>query len=207
MHSEEQARQRFEELGAHIYTALRDGGLDAEPLLELAALLEEWDESTPTARELLDPATAPLISADLARLGESLLRDVNYIPTFALEPRLWTPLVQALEIVERDVRTSGISGTLRLATYDWDIRGHAWVEYQGLFHGNGIPPDTRDGVEDALAEVADTVQETIMELTWKVWPVCTSHDRGVYVRSERGTVVWWCTGDGGHTLAPVGQLP
>ncbi|WP_165974908.1 hypothetical protein [Nonomuraea deserti] len=50
MHSEEQAKQVEDALMGRIYTALRDGGLDAEPVLELASLLEEWGESTPATR-------------------------------------------------------------------------------------------------------------------------------------------------------------
>ncbi|MEV4550961.1 hypothetical protein [Nonomuraea wenchangensis] len=60
-----------------------------------------------------------MTTADLTRLGESLLRDSNFEPTFALEPRLWATLEQALEVVERDVRARGITSTLRLISHDW----------------------------------------------------------------------------------------
>ncbi|MBB6556017.1 hypothetical protein [Nonomuraea rubra] len=68
--------------------------------------------------------------------------DTNFEPSFALEPGLWAVLEHALEVVERDVRARGITGTLRLITPDWDDRGEAWVEFQGCYHGNGIPPST-----------------------------------------------------------------
>jgi hypothetical protein len=125
----------------------------------------------------------------------------------ALEPRLWATLEHALEVVERDVRTSGITGELRLVTHDWDSRGLAWVKFQGGYHGNGIEPIAGSSAQGALVDVADAVQETIMELIWKVWPVCATHDHGLHAGYEHGMAVWRCTGDGTHTVASVGELP
>ncbi|MGI5284631.1 hypothetical protein ACQEVF_15000 [Nonomuraea polychroma] len=207
VHSDEQANQDVDELTGRIYTALRDGGLEAEPVLELASLLEKWGESTPATRELLERPAAHLTTADLTRLSETLLGDINFEPTFAIEPRLWTTLEHALEVVKRDVRTGGITGTLRLISHDWDSRGLAWVEFQGGYHGNGISPILGSDPQGALAEVADAVQETIMELIWKVWPVCATHDLGLHAGWEHGTAVWRCTSNGAHTVAPVGELP
>ncbi|MEV1170890.1 hypothetical protein [Nonomuraea sp. NPDC049784] len=210
MHSEEQAKQVVGELSGRLHTVLRDGGLAAEPVLELACLLEEWGVSTPATRELLERPVARLTPADLTRLGESLLRDTGFEPTFALEPRMWDVLEQALKVVERDVRAAGITGTLRLVTQDWDDNGHAWVEFQGGYwsnHGTSIPPSAGSDVQGALACVADATQEVIMELIWKVWPVCTRHDRGLRPGLDRGIAVWRCTGDGTHTVAPIGELP
>ncbi|AQZ67229.1 hypothetical protein BKM31_42415 [[Actinomadura] parvosata subsp. kistnae] len=209
MHSEEQAKQLIDELTGHIYTALRDGGLDAEPVLELACSLEEWGVSTPATQELLERPAARLPPADLTRLGESLLRDTGFEPTFALEPRMWDVLEQALKVVERDVRAAEITGTLRLITHDRDDNGHAWVEFQGGYwsnHGTSIPPIAGGDVQGALACVADATQEVIMELTWKVWPVCATHDRGLRAELVHGIAVWRCTGDGTHTVAPIGEL-
>ncbi|MEU4513740.1 hypothetical protein AB0G05_29935 [Nonomuraea wenchangensis] len=207
MDFEEQAGRVVDELSDRIYTLLRDGGLDAEPVLELASSLEEWGISTPATQELLERPAAHLTTADLTRLGESLLRDTNFEPTFALEPRLWATLESALEVVERDVRARGITGTLRLVTHDWDKGGRAWVEFQGGYHGNGILPIMGSDPQTALGEVADAVQETIMELIWRVWPVCATHDLGLHAGGEHGIVVWRCAGDGTHTVAPVGELP
>ncbi|MEU6725963.1 hypothetical protein ABZ917_19865 [Nonomuraea wenchangensis] len=206
MHSEEQVEEVVDELQCRIYTALRDGGLETETVLELAFWLEEWGMTTPATQELLERPAAHLTTADLTRLGESLLRDTNFEPTFALEPRLWATLEHALEIVERDVRARGITGTLRLTTHDWDKGGHAWVVFEGGYHGNGILPIMGSDPQTALAQVADAVQETIMELTWRVWPVCATHDLGLHAGGENGIAVWRCAGDGTHTVAPVGEL-
>ncbi|MEU9890656.1 hypothetical protein [Sphaerisporangium sp. NPDC051011] len=62
--------QVVNELSGRIYTALRDGGLDAEPVVELACLLYEWGIRTPATRELLERPTAHLTAQDLTRLGE-----------------------------------------------------------------------------------------------------------------------------------------
>ncbi|MFG3440966.1 hypothetical protein ACGF0J_27260 [Nonomuraea sp. NPDC047897] len=207
MHSEEQLKQVEDELLGRIYRALRDGGLDAEPVLELASLLEEWGESTPTTLEIIERSGTHLTMADLTRLGESLLRDAHFEPSFALEPRLWTTLEHALEVVKRDVRAGGITVTLRLVTHDWDSRGRAWVDFQGGCHGNGIDPIAGSSAQGALGEVADAVQETIMGMILKVWPVCAMHNRGLHAGYEHQIAVWWCTGDGAHTVAPVGELP
>ncbi|GAA2307971.1 hypothetical protein GCM10010149_67490 [Nonomuraea roseoviolacea subsp. roseoviolacea] len=196
-----------DELTARVYTALRDGGLDAELLLELGCLLEEEGISTPATQELLERSPAQLTTADLTRLGESLLRDAGYKPSFAVEPRLWATLENALEVVERDVRTRGITGALRLIEHDWGNGGCAWVEFRGGYHGNGIDPMWGSNPQEALMEIADATQETIMELIWKVWPVCATHNRGLHAGFERGMAVWRCTGDGTHIVARVGELP
>ncbi|MEO3796643.1 hypothetical protein ABGB14_41145 [Nonomuraea sp. B10E15] len=65
MHSEEQAKRVVDQLRGRIYTALGDGGLDAEPVLELASLLEEWGMSTLATQELLERPAAHLTTADL----------------------------------------------------------------------------------------------------------------------------------------------
>ncbi|MGJ6968974.1 hypothetical protein ACSDR0_44465 [Streptosporangium sp. G11] len=111
------------------------------------------------------------------------------------------PLEEALKVVERDVRAAGISGTLRMILPDWDSMGLAWVEFQGICHGNGLGPGT-----EALGCVADATQDVVVEATWKMWPVCPVHDRGLSTEPEDGIAVWRCTGGGTHTVAPVGEL-
>ncbi|MEV4377889.1 hypothetical protein [Streptosporangium sp. NPDC049644] len=136
----ERTERIVDELSKRIYTALRDGGLEAEPLIELACLLAEWGASLPVTRELLERPTADLTAADLPRLGKALLDETGFRPTFALEPSLLVPLEQKLKIVERDVRTTGITGTLRMVVPDWDSMGGAWVEFQDICQGNSIGP-------------------------------------------------------------------
>lgn len=71
----------------------------------------------------------------------------------------------------------------------------------------------------ALASMADSVQEHLAEFERLVWPLCQRHRRGVHVRPHgaaadwagedgqfEGRPVWWCSGDGGHELAMIGEL-
>ncbi|MGJ6965841.1 hypothetical protein ACSDR0_28430 [Streptosporangium sp. G11] len=197
--------QAVDELSARIYTALRDGGLDAEPLVELACLTEEWDVSTAVTRELLERPAVELTAADLARLGKALLDDVGFGPTFALEPGLLVPLEEALKVVDRDVRAAGITGTLRMVLPDRDSMGLAWVEFQGIRHGNGLGPGGGDA-QGVLQYVADATQDVVVEATWKMWPACPVHDRGLRAELENEIAVWHCTSSGTHTVAPVGEL-
>ncbi|WP_405146925.1 hypothetical protein OG589_06000 [Sphaerisporangium sp. NBC_01403] len=211
----------IKELGGVIYTALRDDDLSADParrgeglgprpgdVIELACLLEEIGRSSPAVRELLERPTAELTPEDVARLGRRLLQEIHYQPSFDDEPGLWATLAQALLVVERDVRATGISGPLRLTVPDWDIGGHARVEFRNAFQGNGIPPGIGADDLDALVSVADATQEVVMEMIWAAWPTCPEHRLGLYAGSERGTAIWRCggTGTGMHTVAPVGRL-
>lgn len=196
--------QAVEELSVRVYTALRDGGLDAGSLVELARLMEEWDVPTSVTRELLEHPAAGLTDADLARLGKALLDEIGFGPTFALEPGLLVPLEEALKVVEHDVRAAGITGTLRMVLPDWDTMGMAWVEFQGICHGNGLGPG--GDAQWVLRYVADATQDVVVEATWKMWPTCPVHDRGLRAELEDGIAVWRCTGGGMHTVAPVGEL-
>jgi hypothetical protein len=58
MRSYENSQQVFDELSGQIYAALREGVLDAEPVVELARLLEEWGQHIPAVREVLERSTA-----------------------------------------------------------------------------------------------------------------------------------------------------
>ncbi|AWS40350.1 hypothetical protein [Streptosporangium sp. 'caverna'] len=198
----DELNQAVDELSVRIYTALRDGGLDAGPLVELACLMEEWGVSTAVTRELLQRPATELTAADLARLGEALLDGIGFGPTFALEPGLLVPLEEALKVVERDVRAAGIAGTLRMIVPDWDAMGMAWVEFEGICQGNGLRPGT-----GTFWSVADATQEVVMEVIWRTWPVCPVHDRGLHAEPEEGIAVWRCAGGGTHNVAPVGELP
>ncbi|GIH94131.1 hypothetical protein ACFFMN_25565 [Planobispora siamensis] len=200
----DELNRAVEELSVRIYKALRDGGLDAGPLVELACLMEERNVSTAVTRELLERPAAELTAADLARLGEALLGEIGFKPGFALEPGLLAPLEEALKIVERDVRATGITGTLRMVLPDWDTMGLARVEFEGICQGNGLGPG--GDVQEVLWSVADAAQEVVMEVIWKAWPVCPVHNRGLSAGLEDEIAVWRCTGGGTHTVAPVGEL-
>jgi len=84
--------------------------------------------------------------------------------------------------------------------------GNAYVEtwdgYTGT-SGGVYPADGADPVS-ALVAVAEDAQEALMEALWAVWPVCPVHRLGVHARDHEKAAVWWCAGDGGHAVAPIG---
>ncbi|MFH8772597.1 hypothetical protein [Streptomyces sp. NPDC017958] len=80
----------------------------------------------------------------------------------------------------------------------------------GESHGNPLWADP-DTAADALEAVAEAAQETVSELLWQAWPVCSVHDLGMHVRKVAGRPSWWCAGtkdpqDPPHIRAAVGEL-
>lgn len=61
------------------------------------------------------------------------------------------------------------------------------------------------GLEEATCEIADTVQDILLERSWKVWPTCTQHDAGLHPDFIDGGAVWLCRS--GRHYTPVGELP
>ncbi|MEV5796044.1 hypothetical protein [Streptomyces sp. NPDC052192] len=100
----------------------------------------------------------------------------------------------------------------------------------GRWHGNAVnrcdleedDPLEPDDAFTVLSVVADAAQETIVELLWQVWPICSAHKIGMHPRPEgttdgqsrseahaAGPPVWWCRGgrdDACHDVSLVGQL-
>ena len=68
---------------------------------------------------------------------------------------------------------------------------------------NGVGIMSFDPME-LLVEVADAVQEIIMDDSW-VWPECPQHDAGLHPELVEGQAMWGCR-VGGHTVARIGQL-
>ncbi|SNT37530.1 hypothetical protein SAMN05216276_103782 [Streptosporangium subroseum] len=198
----------FDQAARQVYLAHRDGEARVGPLVELAFAVYEGGGRGRATRELLERPSAELTSADLVRLGGSLLAEAGFEPGFDLEPTWWTTLEQALAVVERDVRTAGVTGDLRLVIPDWDTEfGQAWVEFRGGCHGQGIRPSFGSRFEGALEIVADAVQEVVMETIWTAWPVCPEHRLGMHVDCARGHAIWVCRASRSHTVALVGELP
>lgn len=74
------------------------------------------------------------------------------------------------------------------------------------FNGNYTSPSVFawDNPE-ALAEVADYLQEHVMEALWRTWPECPEHDFGLFPQVRQGEAVWWCRPQE-HAVAAVGHL-
>lgn len=60
------------------------------------------------------------------------------------------------------------------------------------------------GADQALLEVAATVQDLLTEAFWMVWPECPAHARGLL--AEAGSPPTWACRAGNHTLGVIGGL-
>lgn len=86
--------------------------------------------------------------------------------------------------------------------YDDDDYELLVVSYRGSF----LTP-VMDSLRypESTAEVADNLQDHIVEEIHAAWPVCPAHDRGLYAQVDRGDAVWYCR-SGGHAVSKIGEL-
>jgi hypothetical protein len=121
---------------------------------------------------------------------------------------------EALAAVNRDLAaTLPEQRPLRLTVYPEtaDLDEQVYVALSGgEAHGNPLLPN--ETAAEALTAVADAAQETVSELLWRAWPVCTLHDLGMHPRDVEGRPSWWCAGgprkgDPAHVRAAIGELP
>lgn len=74
---------------------------------------------------------------------------------------------------------------------------------------SGSRPADPDDEAEVVAWIADEVQEATMEgdqIHCLVWPVCSHHGLGGHAVVSDERAVWWCNGDPGHVIAPIGAL-
>ncbi|MER8234981.1 hypothetical protein [Streptomyces sp. NPDC094049] len=165
-----------------------------------------------------------------------------YVPEpHPVEPGRWPELEAALALVNRDLAATlpeqdplilmlcPSTEPVRESPVDHDQIYVAMPD--GRWHGNpvhacdpeedGVPPEW-DNRAAVLATVAEGAQETLMELLWQVWPLCSTHKIGMHAglagtgdsrypdgAGPAGPAVWWCSGgrDGTHHDAClVGEL-
>ena len=197
-----QVNAEFDRLAGRVLAGVLGGSLDPADAFALAAFLEEEGQRTPLVRELGEAAAAGTDPERLAGLSRELLVAARF-GLWELEPELLATLEQALDVLRADVAATGLTGAVTLSVKDWN--GHAYTEFRGCWgHGGGIVPETGRNPVAALAEVADDLQDAIMETIWAVWPVCPEHSLGGHARVLDGQAVWWCRS--GHVIALVGQL-
>jgi hypothetical protein len=58
---------------------------------------------------------------------------------------------------------------------------------------------------ESTAEVADNIQDHIAGEIHAAWPVCPTHDRGLYAQVDQGDAVWYCR-SGSHAVSKIGEL-
>ena len=115
----------------------------------------------------------------------------------------------ALRIVARDLATRGIEGEPEIEVLEDRLPVGAGVRLadgERLNWGGHIVPSMCEDTTTAPTCLAIMIQESLLERTWQVCPVCSTHDLGVRGSERDGEAVWWCSGGGGHVLAPVGEI-
>jgi len=106
----------------------------------------------------------------------------------------------ATDLVSDDVRrTTNLSPSIDLVEFD---RGDVIPSYNGNYSGSSVM-----SVDPAtvLVEVADQLQEGIVEDRRQGWPACHVHDSGAFAELHDGLALWWCR-KGKHPLAEIGTL-
>ncbi|MFF8478668.1 hypothetical protein [Streptomyces sp. NPDC015414] len=198
-----------EQLMRRVYLGLREDNLDPQDVVALACELLDWFQCTDAVLEVVERNPAEVSPAEMTALARRVLDDVGFDPSFDLAPERLEMLRAALRIVARDLPTRGIEGEPEIELLeDWFPVGAGvrLADGERLNWGGPILPNMCDDPAMALASLAILIQESLLEWTWQVWPVCPRHDLGVHGLERDGAAVWWCAGDGGHILAPVGEL-
>lgn len=200
---------RTGQLARRIYLGLRGDDLDPQDVVALACELLDWFHCTDAVLEVVERNPAEVTPAEMAALARRILDDAGFDPGFDLAPERLETLRAALRIAARDLPQRGIEGEPEIEVLeDWFPVG-AGVRLAGgerLDRGGHILPGICDDPAAALAALAVLIQESLLEQTWQVWPVCPGHGLGVHGSLRDGEAVWWCTGGGGHVLARVGGL-
>ncbi|MFH8467860.1 hypothetical protein [Streptomyces sp. NPDC017991] len=198
-----------EQLPRKVYLGLREGNLDPQDVVALACELLDWFHCTDAVLEVVERNPGEVSQAEMTALARRILDDVGFDPGFDLVPERLETLRAALRVVARDLPTRGIEGEPEIEILeDWFPAGAGVRLADGgrLNWGGPILPDMCDDPVMALTSLAILIQESLLERTWRVWPVCPRHDLGAHGSEREREAVWWCAGDGGHTLAPVGEL-
>jgi len=106
----------------------------------------------------------------------------------------------ACERVSRDVLSStGSSIIVKIVDSD----GVSRVQIDGqLASGTGVRSAR---LEHLTVDVADAVQEHLIEHLWRPWPECVRHRHGVHPEVRDGKASWVCR-VGDHAVAEIGQF-
>jgi hypothetical protein len=131
-------------------------------------------------------------------------------------------LTHALALVQRDIdATAEEPHTLHFVSLPKGAESSEELIFLAIENGSYWSGGTScfdQDEETALASIADTAQDCLMEVTHQVWPICPDHDRGVQVRNSDGaryldgddntapSPTWWCDAGAGHSVSAIGTL-
>ncbi|WP_244313330.1 hypothetical protein [Streptomyces zinciresistens] len=192
-----------------VHPGLRQGSLAPQDVVALACELLDRFHGGDAVLERVEPNPALVPPVETTALARRILDDAGFDPGFDLAPERWETLRAALRVVAHDLPTRGVEGEPSIEILEDSFPVAAAVrraDGERLNRGGLILPETGDDPAVAATALATLIQESLLERTWQVWPVCPGHDLGVHASVRDGTAVWWCAGDGGHALAPVGAL-
>ncbi|MFD5560573.1 hypothetical protein [Kitasatospora griseola] len=198
-----------EQLKRGVHLGLRADDLDPRQVVALACALLDWFPRADAVLEVVERNPAEVSPPEMAALARRMLDEVGFEPGFDLVPERLETLRAALRIVARDLPTRGIEGEPEIELLEIGFPAGAGVRLadgERLDRGGRILPSGCEAPVTALTGLAILIQESLLERTWQVWPVCPRHDLGVHGSERAGAAVWWCAGGGGHVLAPVGEL-
>jgi len=199
----------IDRLSARVYLGLRSGLLASDDVVKLACALLDWCHNGEAVREVVERHPAQVSAREMAELAARVLEECGFDPGFDLAPERLEVLRQALSIAARDLPTAGIDGEPQLVIMeDWFpvAAGVRLADGRLLSCDGRLQPSTGDDLLGSVTAVAGLIQEGLLEISWKVWPVCADHRLGVHAIERRNLALWWCSGADGHALAPVGSL-
>lgn len=206
--------EAFGRLSSAVYIAARAGAVDCTAAFDLATSWLEDHPQDPDATELarLSVECAEASQPRMAEVALRLLATADFYPGFKEEPGWLACLEDAMRLVNQDAAATGIRRPCQLRVHDDEElngNGRAYVEtWDGYAHpatAHGIDPQSGADHMAALVAVAEDAQDALMHALWVVWPVCPVHRLGVHARDHGEAAVWWCTGDGGHAVAAIGE--
>jgi hypothetical protein len=207
--AEEAASLLIDRLSARVYLGLRSGLLASDDVVELACALLDWCHNGEAVREVVERHPAQVPAREMAELAARILEECCFDPGFDLAPERLEVLRKALGIVARDLPTAGIDGEPQLLIMeDWfPVAAAVQLADGRLLSCDGrLQPSTGDDLPGSVTAVAGLIQDSLLEIAWKVWPVCADHRLGVHAIERSDLALWWCSGTEGHALAPVGTL-
>ena len=165
----------IEQLERRVYLGLREDDLDPRDVVDLACGLLDWFHCTDAVLEVVERNPAEMPPAEMTLLARRMLDDAGFDPGFELAPERLETLRAALRIVARDLPLWGIEGEPEIEILeDWFPVG-AGVRLAGgerLNWAGHVLPSMCDDATVALTALAIMVQESLLEWTWRVRPVC-----------------------------------
>jgi hypothetical protein len=166
----------------------------------MAERFQEWVVSLapqdPSDPDELAPGVMELLREIFDVRGPVPVEDVE----LARQERQTELVRAAVELLGADL---GASTDLQPPPFEYRIDdGDVRVAYWGRYASITIMAVSAAHV---VAEVADFMQEEIVEDLHAAWPTCHSHQLGTYAEIVDGRPVWYCRKHQ-HAVAAIGQL-